>query len=279
MKRRRFIYYTATGLIAVGASEIVQAQTRKPKPTPTPSKSPNPPAKAPEGLLIQWLGHTCFLLTGGGQRILVNPFRAIGCTAGYRLPKVEADLVLISSQLWDEGAAENLPGNPKVLFEPGVYEIGNFKLQGISMAHDRVGGRRFGINVAWKWSQAGISIVHLGGAAAPLDLEQKILLGTPDVAFVPTGGGPKAYNPEEAKQAMEVLAPRILIPTQFLTTGADKANCDLVPVDDFLKLVEKMNIRRIDGDKLLVKKQDLPPKGTLIRVFNYKGLLKDSDDG
>ncbi|MBR8830507.1 MAG: hypothetical protein N5P05_003965 [Chroococcopsis gigantea SAG 12.99] len=278
MKRRRFIYYTATGLLASGITSEVKAQTNVRKPKVSTAETVKPQNKPGEGLLIQWLGHTCFLLTGGGQRVLVNPFRAIGCTAGYKLPQVEADLVLISSQLWDEGAAENLPGNPKVLFEPGVYEIGNFKLQGISMFHDRVGGKRFGINVAWKWTQAGISIVHLGGAAAPVELEQKILLGSPDVAFIPVGGGPKAYSPEEAKQAMGILSPKIMIPTQFLTGAADKAKCDLVPVDNFLKLAQGMNIKSIDGDKLLVKKQDLPSKGTLIRVFSDKGLLKEGDD-
>jgi len=29
------------------------------------------------------------------------------------------------------------------------------------------------MNVAWRWTQAGISIVHLGGAAAPIELEQE----------------------------------------------------------------------------------------------------------
>ena len=72
------------------------------------------------GLSVQWLGHTCFLLTGGGIKILVNPFRPVGCTAGYRPPKVAADLVMISSQLLDEGAVDGLPGKPKLIYEPGV---------------------------------------------------------------------------------------------------------------------------------------------------------------
>ncbi|MGK7929993.1 MAG: MBL fold metallo-hydrolase [Microcystaceae cyanobacterium] len=229
---------------------------------------------ANDGILIQYLGHTCFLISGSGLRILINPFRAIGCTAGYKLPKVEADLVLISSQLWDEGAAENLPGNPKVLYEPGVYEINGFQLQGIGIPHDRKGGRQFGTNVAWRWTQGGLKILHLGGAAAPIEVEQKILMGTPDIAFIPVGGGVKAYNPAEAKQAMEVLNPKIMIPTQYLTAAADKDNCDIVSVDDFLKLLEDMNIRKIADNQLRVKARDLPQKGTLIRVLNAQKVIK-----
>lgn len=261
MQRRKLIQYAGISCLSMagtlGTSSLIQAQTK-----------PN------NGLTVQWLGHTCFLFTGSGYRILVNPFRAIGCTAGYRLPKVEADLVLISSQLWDEGAAENLPANPKILFEPGVYEIKDLRIQGIAIDHDREGGRRFGTNVAWRWTQGGIKIVHLGGAAAPIQLEQKILLGTPDLALIPVGGGPKAYNPEEAKQAISVLQPKIMIPTQFQTVAADKKACDLVSIDTFLKLVSGMNIRQIPNDTLRITPSDLPPKGTVIRVLNSTKALE-----
>jgi L-ascorbate metabolism protein UlaG (beta-lactamase superfamily) len=267
MRRREFILYAGTSFLTVGATSAL-AET-KPKPTTS-----TPAKKSDNSLLVQWLGHSCFLFTGGGQRVLVNPFRAIGCTAGFPRPKVEADLVLISSQLWDEGAAEGLPGNPKILFEPGAYDLGKLKLQGINIAHDRQGGQRFGMNVAWRWTQAGINIVHLGGAAAPLELEQRILLGSPDLALIPVGGGPKNYNPQEAKQAIEVLQPRIAIPTQYFTSAADKNACELVSVDEFLKLVKDKNIRIIEDDRLRIRVADLPKKGTLIRVFDYQQLLK-----
>lgn len=226
--------------------------------------------KSNDSVLIQYFGHTCFLFTGGGKRILVNPFRALGCTAGYALPKVAADLVLISSQLWDEGAAENLPGKPKILYEPGVYEINGFKLQGISTPHDRKNGRQFGLNVVWRWTQGGVNILHLGGAAAPIGIEQKILMGNPDVALIPVGGGAKAFNPEEAKQAMAILKPKIMIPTQYLTSAANKAACDLVPVENFLDLVKDMNIQKLPTNQLQVSRSNLPKTGTLIRVLNYK---------
>lgn len=261
MKRRQLLRY-------VGASAI--AATR----IPLASQFQPTLAQSNGSLMVQYLGHTAFLFTGGGLRILANPFRAIGCTAGYRLPKVEADLVIISSQLWDEGAAEDLPGNPKVLYEPGVYEIKGLRIQGIGMPHDRKGGKQFGTNVAWRWTQGGIRVVHMGGAAAPIGIEQKILLGSPDVAMIPVGGGPKAYRPEEAKQAMNVLKPRVMIPTHYLTDAADKDACDLYPLNDFLELVKGMNIQTINDGKLLIQSQNLPKEGTVIRVLSYKPALK-----
>ena len=261
MKRRQLLRYaSASAITATGIPLASHFQTAS--------------AEGNSSLMVQYLGHTSFLYTGGGLRILANPFRTIGCTAGYRLPEIEADLVIISSQLWDEGAAENLPGNPKVLYEPGVYEIKGLRIQGVGTPHDRKGGRQFGTNVAWRWIQGGLRIVHLGGAAAPIGIEQKILLGTPDVAMIPVGGGAKAYRPDEGKRAMEVLKPKVMIPTHYLTAAADKAACDLSPVDNFLELVKDMNIRQINDNKLLIKFQDLPKEGTVIRVLSDKPVLK-----
>lgn len=221
------------------------------------------------GLSVQWLGHSSFLFTGSGLRILVNPFRAIGCTAGYRQPKVAADLVLISSQLLDEGDIEGLPGNPQILYEPGAYQVSGIRLEGISIPHDREGGRRFGTNVAWQWTQGGIKILHLGGAAAPLEIEQKILIGRPDLALVPVGGGPKAYNPQEAKQAVGSLNPKVVIPTQYRTQAADTAACEIVAVDEFLALMDGMPVRRVSSDTISLKPTDLPQNGSVIQVLSY----------
>lgn len=219
---------------------------------------------------VQWLGHTCFLFTGNGLRILVNPFRTIGCTAGYRPPKVSADLVLISSQLLDEGETDGLPGKPKILFEPGVYNVGGIQLQGINIDHDRVGGRRFGSNLAWLWTQGGVKILHLGGAAAPIALEQQILIGRPDLLLVPVGGGPKAYNPQEAKDTIGMLSPKMVIPTYFRTQAADSKACDILPVDEFLTLMQPTAVRRANSEAIALRPADLPQTGSVIQVMSYR---------
>lgn len=227
-------------------------------------------AQASGPLNIQWLGHTCFLFTGGGQRILVNPFRSIGCTAKYRPPRVSADYVMISSRLLDEGVVEGLPGKPKVLFEPGVYQVGGLKIQGIRTFHDRVNGFRFGTNVAWGWTQAGVKILHLGGIASPISLEQKILMGKPDVLLIPVGDTAKAYNPEEAKAAIAMLEPRLVIPTHYRTAAADPAACELQSVDDFLAVMTGTPVNKLGGDSLSITASNLPSPGPAIRVLSYR---------
>jgi len=251
MKRRQILGYAGAGL----ATTLVTSLSAT--------------AQTSDSLSVKWLGHTCFLFSSGKTRILVNPFRTIGCTAKYRAPKVEAGLVLISSQLLDEGAVEGLPGKPQLIYEPGVYRFNGIQVEGINTPHDRFNGRRFGNNVVWRWKQAGINIVHMGGAAAPITLEQKILMGRPDVLLIPVGGGAKAYNPTEAKTAIQELNPKLIIPTHYSTQATDSSSCDLVAVDQFLASMPGVTVRRSDSDTVAISAGSLP-KDMAIQLLTYK---------
>ena len=257
MKRRQLIQYAGAGLVTAVSTALASE-----------FKADSAPAGG--SLSIRWLGHSCFLFTSDAARILINPFQSLGCTARYRSPKVAADLVMISSQLLDEGATEGLPGNPRLIYEPGVYQFKGIQFQGIATDHDRLGGKRFGTNVVWLWTQGGVNIVNLGGAAAPITIEQKILMGRPDVLLVPVGGGSKAYKPQEAKQAIKTLNPKLVIPTQYRTQAADAATCDLVSLDQFLAAMDGMPVRRANSDTITVKGADLPENKPAIQVLSYK---------
>lgn len=267
MNRRQLLRYGQMGVLAALATTLPSAwQTSKAQTPPKPEGS----SQSNNTLFVEWLGHTSFLFVGDSQRVLVNPFRTLGCTAGYRSPLVPADLVLISSRLLDEGATEGLPGNPTLLYEPGAYQFRGKQIQGIRTPHDREGGRRFGTNVAWTWTQAGIKIVHLGGAASPITSEQQILMGRPDLLLLPVGGGPKAYTPEEAKAAMLKLNPKVVIPTHYRTEAAAADTCDLVAIEQFLSLIDNATIEKVNSDSIQLTQGSLPETGTTIKVLNYK---------
>lgn len=255
MKRRDIIQYAGAGACAALGLGIS-------------SRWQETAAQTNESVTIQWLGHTCFLFTGSGRRILVNPFRPLGCTAGYRTPTVAADLVMVSSRLLDEGVTEGLPGNPRILSDAGVYEFSGMQVQGIQTDHDDLGGRRFGTNTVWRWNQGGLVILHLGGMAAPITVEQRILMGRADVVLIPVGGGAKAYTPEEAAIALRTLSPKIVIPTHYRTAAANEAACDISSLDNFLTLVEGTPVRQ-GGNSITLRTADLPETGSVIQVFNY----------
>ena len=255
MKRRQLIRYGGMGMATAIASSLIPRQSFA--------------QQATDGVTVQYLGHTCFLFTGNGIKVLVNPYESAGCTAGYTLPDVEPDLVLVSSFLLDEGAVDSVKGNPQVITRSGNHQFGGIKFQGFSLPHDRFGGKRFGKNTAWRWTQGGVNILHLGGAAAPLATEDKILLNGADILLAPVGGGIKAYDPQEAQKAVKVLNPRMVIPTHYRAANASKENCDLAPVDDFLALVSDMEVAKVGYDRFEVKKSYLTGDKTLVRVLDY----------
>jgi L-ascorbate metabolism protein UlaG (beta-lactamase superfamily) len=253
MQRRRFVrqfgmgFATALGLGLTSTWRSAQAQS--------------------SGVTVRSLGHTSFLFEGNGRRILTNPFRSIGCTAGYPSPAVASDVVLISSRLFDEGGLlEGLPGNPPILSEQGEYELPPIRMKSVEVDHDREGGRRFGKNLIWRWQQGGLTFVHMGGAAAPVSVEAQIQLGRPDVMLVPVGGGPKAYDAEEAVAAIRALNPRIVIPTHYRTAAADDETCDIAGLQPFLDLMSGTPTRQA-GSTVSLSTGSLPSSGIVIQIM------------
>ena len=256
MKRRQLIRYGGIGLTTAIATGLF-------------SRYPLPAKASSDGVTIQYLGHTCFLFTTDDLKVLVNPYQNIGCTAGYNLSDVQPDVVLVSSFLLDEGAVEAVNGNPEIITQRGIHQFNDTKFQGFSLSHDRQGGRRFGQNIAWRWTQGGVNILHLGGAAGSLATEDKILLSGADILLTPVGGGAKAFNPQEARQAVKVLNPKMVIPTHYRTEASSKESCDLAPVEEFLSLVEDLEVARVGSDRFEVKKSYLTKDTTLVRVLDY----------
>lgn len=256
MQRRQFIQLAQGGLISTFTAAGAIALDRNLSPAYS---------QGGGSLSIQWLGHMSFLISGGGKTILTHPFKPAGCTANKPQPKASADLILISSRLLDEGYTGWLQKTDRVLFQPGAYNVQGLTIQGIRTDHDRIGGRRFGTNVAWQWQQAGIRILHLGGAAAPIEADQRILIGRPDVVIVPVGGGPKGYTAAEAQSVVSGLNPKIVIPCHY-RTGKASDSCELSPVDEFLSLMSGTKVQRL-GSSLQLTASSLP-SSLSVNVFS-----------
>ncbi|QNG29342.1 MBL fold metallo-hydrolase [Synechococcus sp. LTW-R] len=198
-------------------------------------------ASAGTGVTITSYGHSALLIQGGGAKVLINPFKAVACAAGLAEPKVNANVILASSLLLDEGAPV---ASGKFLSQPGSYRLAGLKIEGISAPHDRFGGRQFGQATLWRWSQGGLTFAHLGGTAAKLSPEDRVLLGKPDVLIVGVGGGAKVYDGAEAAAVVRELAPKRVIPVQYVS-GKTPANCDQSSVEPFLEAMKGTSVKRV----------------------------------
>ena len=199
-------------------------------------------ASAGEGVTISSYGQRALLIQGGGQSVLLNPYRAVGCAAGLPEPRVQAGVILASSELADEGARDIATG--RFLVDPGSYRLNGLKLEGFASPHDRIEGRRFGNATIWHWQQGGLNFAHVGATAGPIGPADRVLLGQPDVLIVGVGGGAKIFDASEAAALVKQLNPRQVIPVQYVT-GEAPANCDQSTVKPFLEAMAGTSIRDV----------------------------------
>ncbi len=194
-------------------------------------------------LVLKSFGHSSFLIKGEGKSILINPFKAKGCASNLVEPKGRnADFILASSKLADEGYNPN----DKLMFvEPGIYKYEDIILNGITLPHDRVGGRRFGMATVWSWEQNNLKIVHMGGAAGEMDINSQIILNRPDILFISIGGGIKSYNGKEASRIVKTLKPSIVIPVHFVRGRRKSKDCDFSNADLFLENMKDFKVKYV----------------------------------
>ena len=198
---------------------------------------------------ITWLGHSCFKLRDKQATLITDPYSP---DIGYSLGKQSADVVTLSHQHPGHSFAQGINGNPKVVIGPGEYEISNMLIIGVSTFHDNEKGVERGKNTVYLIEINEVSICHLGDLGHVLTDEQVEELGNVDVLLLPVGGV-STINAPVATEIVRQLGPKIVIPMHYKTPAI---NCDLEPVDRFLKEIGVHDIN--PQAKLSITKSNLP---------------------
>ena len=152
---------------------------------------------------------------------------------------------MASSRLLDEGYN---PNNQLMFVEPGIYQFDDILLNGISVPHDRLDGRRFGMATVWSWKQNDLKIVHMGGAAGDININSQIILSRPDILFISIGGGIKSYDGEEASRIVKILKPNVVIPVHFARGKKINKECDFSNADLFIENMKNFKVKYIGKD-------------------------------
>jgi len=213
---------------------------------------------------IQWHGQSCFqIFTNQGKNnsvnIVIDPFNE---DIGLRLPKMEADILLVTHQHSDHNNVKAVSKNPFLIEGPGEYEIKEVFIQGIPAFHDNVSGKERGTNTIYIIEAEGLRICHLGDfGQKELTLEQLEKIGGVDILMLPVGGI-YTISAKEAPKIMAQIEPKITIPMHY---KIPKLKIKLEEVDNFLKA---MGIKKIEPlPKLSIKKKELSEEEARIIVL------------
>jgi len=177
---------------------------------------------------ITWLGYSCFRLKGSTATVITDPCPP---ELGYSIGKQTARIVTVSHQHPGHSYVQGIGEAPKVISNPGEYEIGNTLVIGIPTFHDKENGSQLGKNTVFVIEIDDIAICHLGDLGHPLTSQQVEDAGNIDLLLVPVGGV-SALNGSGAAEVVRQLEPKIVVPMHYRTPALKK---ELDTVDRFLK--------------------------------------------
>lgn len=204
---------------------------------------------------IQYFGLTSFKITTKDRTLIIDPF---GKESGLTPPRGNADLVILSEEnnpLYSY--TQSLSGEPFIVNGPGEYDVRDHTIDGIPV-QDKETKR---IITSYLIEAEGIRILYLAHIKK-LDISQDELedLGDIDILLVPVGGN-EVMDYETAAKAVNLVEPKIVIPTHYKISGL---KVDAESEEKFLKELgnkfEKM-------EKLTIKKKDLIQENVSVVVL------------
>ncbi|MBU0578186.1 MBL fold metallo-hydrolase [Patescibacteria group bacterium] len=207
---------------------------------------------------IKFHGHACFSIKDGKTVIVTDPYDE---SIGLKMPKLTANVVTISFDSKAHSAKDVVDGNPMVLNWPGEYETLGVHFKGIHSFHNTKEDKEQLENVIFTINFNGIRFCHLGAQGTKLTPEQLEQVGDVDVLFVPAGKT-ESVDAKKAKEIIEQIEPRIIIPMTYHTEGSNR---NLASLEEFLSVMAAKNTEPVDS--FVVKKSELPEDNSKVVVL------------
>ncbi len=197
---------------------------------------------------ISWLGNTAVKIqekiAGKDISIIINPYKP---EVGAFPRSLTADIALYTH---GPKNSVTISGTPFVLDHAGECETHGILITAPPAAPKGQTILRIDVD--------HIAVAHLGMLSEQLTDEQLEMLGNIDILLVPTGGA-GCYTPDQAKRAIQLIEPSIVIPMAYKCDTDPTA----MPVEDFIKVIG--TVPEEYDKKVIIKKKDINAEE--MRVF------------
>jgi L-ascorbate metabolism protein UlaG (beta-lactamase superfamily) len=186
----------------------------------------------PSKTRVTFFGHSMFLIESSSNTIIVtDPYNQ---QVKDDLPRVSADIVLVSHQHFDHNNTQLVKGSPEIIDSPGDFKYKDINIKGLSTFHDRCRGKERGKNTVFEFEADGIVFAHLGDLGHMLKQHQLDSLKGINVLMIPVGGK-YTIEPDEAAGLIQTIGPNIAIPMHY---KQDDTKIDVAGIDKFLKAAD-----------------------------------------
>jgi L-ascorbate metabolism protein UlaG (beta-lactamase superfamily) len=211
---------------------------------------------------ITFIGHSCFKIKGKTVTLVIDPYEPK--ETGYKLPKLEADVLLSSHEHYDHGYLEGVTGATLQITTAGEYETKGVYIEGIPTFHDEKKGKERGRNIMYQIHMDGLVILHMGDLGHELTKETIEKLNQVDVLLIPVGGT-YTISSKVATKVISSVEPKIVVPMHYKTKATGK---DLKVLESVDKFLDEMGVEKVvEVDKLkLAGKSDIPDETEVIVI-------------
>ena len=208
---------------------------------------------------ITYIGHSCFKIKGKDLSLVIDPYDA---KIGYKLPKMDADVVLCSHNHFDHSNASAISGSRFLIDSLGEYEISGVFINGLATFHDNTDGSKRGKNIIYSMDIDGFNLLHLGDLGHELTDDTLEHLGTVDILMIPVGGF-YTIDAETAAKVISSIEPGIVLPMHYKTPDGTGVT-DIVGVEKFLdEMGVAKTVQRLEKLKIS-SRSDIPEETEII---------------
>ena len=216
---------------------------------------------------VQWLGHSCFLMTADtGATLLTDPYdtEAYPGTLLYEPLDVSPDVVTSSHSHADHANVEIIGGTPEIVRTPAPREAAGFSIRGIEVFHDTQSGAMRGDNIIFLVGSGGITVCHLGDLGHELNYEQAREIGHVDILLIPVGGT-FTIDAAAATRIWQQLEPTLTIPMHYRN---DKCLFNIDGVDRFI--AGKPDVETPGTSEITIEKDNLPSSPKIVVLEHHR---------
>jgi L-ascorbate metabolism protein UlaG (beta-lactamase superfamily) len=229
---------------------------------------------------IEYIAHASFLLSYKEHTLLLDPY-ADTVWISYFFPKdIDADAIFSTHPHYDHdgGIFRNLHPywQDQIPFytNPGIYNEGAFKIQGIKGKHCDPYGKEFGQkNTIFIFEAAGIRIAHWGDNGPIHDTLMQDLVDI-DILMLPIDDTYHILKADETAEVIRRINPKVVIPMHYKisalepTPGKPK---NLGTIDKYINA--NSNVTILENNVLEIDLQSLPEHLNYI-VFPHSPKVK-----
>jgi L-ascorbate metabolism protein UlaG (beta-lactamase superfamily) len=178
----------------------------------------------PRQVTVQYLGHTCFLITSSlGLNILTDPFNPSVLSYPVKAGAVPADIIFVTHEDETANFTDLASGSPVILrssMASGVNRANGVLIHGVKTSSENF-STSTKLNVAYVWAMDGIRFCDLGAVEDAITPTEALNIGHVDVLFLPVGGPPD-FTDEKRKATVDRLQPKVIIPMMYATAYSSK---------------------------------------------------------